>query len=55
MKKDTLYANFRSNFKYHFQTIGEATFDDGSCLLLISEPPPYFNADTINHIFWKEN
>ncbi|MCQ2280000.1 MAG: hypothetical protein MJZ49_04260 [Bacteroidales bacterium] len=50
-KKDTLYANFRSNFKYHFQTIGEATFDDGSCLLLISEPPPYFNADTINQIF----
>lgn len=50
-KKDTLYANFRSNFKYHFQTIGEATFDDGSCLLLISEPPPYFNADTISRIF----
>lgn len=50
-QKDTLYANFRSNFKYHFQTIGEATFDDGSCMLLISEPPPYFNADTIAQIF----
>ncbi len=48
---DTLYANFRQNFRFHYQTIGEATFDDGSCLLLISEPPPYFPADTLKSIF----
>ena len=47
LQKDTLYADFRSHFRFHYQTIGEAAFDDGSCLLLISEPPPYFNADTI--------
>ena len=50
-QKDTLYADFRSHFRFHYQTIGEAAFDDGSCLLLISEPPPYFNADTIAQIF----
>lgn len=51
LQKDTLYADFRRNFRFHYQTIGEAAFDDGSCLLLISEPPPYFNADTIAQIF----
>ena len=51
LQKDTLYADFRSHFRFHYQTIGEAAFDDGSCLLLISEPPPYFNADTIAQIF----
>lgn len=50
-KKDTLYADFRQNFRFHYQTIGEATFDDGSCLLLISEPPPFFKADTLKQIF----
>ena len=51
LQKDTLYADFRSHFRFHYQTIGEAVFSDSSCLLLISEPPPYFNADTIAQIF----
>lgn len=50
-QKDTLYADFRQNFRFHFQTIGEATFEDGSAMLLVSEPPPYFNADTIAKLF----
>ena len=52
-QKDTLYADFRANYRFHFQTIGKALFEDGSCMLLVSEPPPYFNADTIKQIFSK--
>lgn len=53
LNKDSIYANFRHNFRMHYQTIGLASFSDSSRLILISEPPPYFNADTIRQICAK--
>ncbi|MCK9339419.1 MAG: hypothetical protein PHQ33_01050 [Bacteroidales bacterium] len=49
-QKDSIYSNFRKNFRFHYQTIGLATSSDSSRVILISEPPPYFNADTIQQI-----
>ncbi|MDL2308366.1 hypothetical protein LJC53_02145 [Bacteroidales bacterium OttesenSCG-928-C03] len=52
-KKDSIYTDFRAAFKYHFQTIGLATFSDSSRLILISDPPSYFEIDTIKSLFSK--
>src|SRR5574344_1742497 len=51
--KDSIYHNFRKNFRFHYQTIGLANFADSSRIILISEPAPYFNADTIQQICAK--
>lgn len=52
-QKDTLYADFRKNFRMHYQTMGLASFADSSRLILISEPAPYFDTDTIQQICSK--
>ena len=51
--RDSIYDDFRSNFRMHYQTIGLASFADSSRLLLLSEPAPYFDADTIRSICAK--
>jgi len=52
-KKDSIYEDFRNNFRFQFQTIGIATFSDSSRLIVISEPPPYFEIDSIKSILSK--
>ncbi|MDR2868367.1 MAG: hypothetical protein LBV46_02370 [Bacteroidales bacterium] len=51
--KDSLYSDFRQKYRFHFQTLAMGTFADSSRLLLISEPPPYFELDSIKSIFAK--
>ena len=53
VQKDSIYADFRKNFRMHYQTIGLATFPDSSRIILLSEPAPYFNSDTIQTICSK--
>ena len=52
-QKDSIYEDFRSKFRFQFQTIGVATFSDSSRLIVISEPPPYFEIDSIKSILSK--
>jgi len=49
--KDTIYQDFRDQFKYHYQTIGLASFPDSSRMILISDPSPFFEIDSIKSIF----
>jgi hypothetical protein len=53
VKKDSIYEDFRKNFRFQFQTIGVAAFSDSSRLIVISEPPPYFEIDSIKSILSK--
>jgi hypothetical protein len=53
MQKDSIYADFRKSFRFHYQTVAVATFPDSSRLVLISEPPPYFEIDSLKTIFQK--
>jgi hypothetical protein len=50
LQKDSLYEDFRKKYRLHFQTVGLARFPDSSKLILISEPPPYFELDSIKSI-----
>ena len=52
-QKDSIYDDFRNNFRFQYQTIGVATFSDSSRLIVISEPPPYFEIDSIKSILSK--
>ena len=54
-QKDSTYKNFRDHFRFHFQTIALAHFPDSSKLIVISEPPPYFEVDSIKSIFAEFN
>ncbi len=51
LQRDSIYIDFRKRFPYHYQTLGVASFPDSSILLIISEPPPYFERDSISKIF----
>ncbi len=51
--KDSIYDDFRKKFRFHYQTIGVASFPDSSKMILISEPPPHFETDSIKSIFSK--
>jgi hypothetical protein len=53
LQKDSIYQDFRNNFRFQFQTIGVATFSDSSRLILISEPSPCFEIDSIKSILSK--
>ena len=53
VQKDSIYDDFRSKYRFQFQTIGVATFSDSSRLIVISEPPPYFEIDSIKSILSK--
>ncbi|MBP5711055.1 MAG: hypothetical protein J6W84_08800 [Bacteroidales bacterium] len=52
-QKDSIYTDFRTKFRFHYQTIGVADFADSSKMILISEPPPHFETDSIRSIFSK--
>jgi hypothetical protein len=52
-QKDSIYEDFRNNFRFQYQTIGVATFSDSSRLIVISEPPPHFEIDSIKSILAK--
>lgn len=49
--RDSIYQDFRAKFRFHYQTIGVASFPDSSKMILISEPPPYFHLDSLKSIF----
>ncbi len=50
---DSLHTQFRKHFRMHYQTIGTATFPDSSRILLISEPAPFFEPDSLESICSK--
>lgn len=50
LQKDSIYADFRKKYRFHFQTVGLAEFADNSKMILIGEPPPYFEIDSIKSI-----
>lgn len=49
-KKDSVYNLFRKNYRMHYQTIGTASFSDSSRLILIAEPAPFFEMDSLESI-----
>ena len=49
-KLDSLYDDFRQDFRMHYQTIATATFPDSSRLILIAEPAPFFEPDSLESI-----
>ena len=52
-KQDSVYDLFRQHFRMHYQTIGTATFEDSSRLILIAEPAPFLEPDSIEQICQK--
>lgn len=52
-KADSVYNLFRKHFRMHYQTLGTATFSDSSRIILISEPAPFFEPDTLESILSK--
>ncbi len=47
---DSLYDVFRQHFRMHYQTIATATFPDSSRIILIAEPAPFLEPDSIELI-----
>lgn len=52
-KQDSVYNLFRKHFRMHYQTLGTATFADSSRIILISEPAPFFEPDSLEKILAK--
>ena len=50
---DSIYADFRKKYHFHYQSIGMASFADSSRMILLSDIPPYFETDSIAPIFAK--
>ena len=50
---DSIYKDFRKKYRFHYQTIGLASFADSSRLILLSDLPPHFETDSIPAIFAK--
>ena len=48
---DSIYKDFRKKYRFHYQTIGMASFADSSRMILLSELPPHFETDSIAPIF----
>jgi hypothetical protein len=53
LQKDSIYDDFRKKYRFHFQSIGLGEFSDSSKMILISEPPPHFEMDTVKRICAK--
>ena len=49
-KVDSLYDDFRQHFRMHYQTLATATFPDSSRIILIAEPAPFLEPDSIESI-----
>ena len=47
---DSIYADFRQRFRMHYQTIATATFPDSSRIILIAEPAPFLEPDSLESI-----
>ncbi|MBQ4376732.1 MAG: hypothetical protein II793_03455 [Bacteroidales bacterium] len=50
---DSIYKDFRKKYRFHYQTIGLATFADSSRMILLSELPPHLETDSVSAIFSK--
>ena len=50
---DSIYKDFRKKYRFHYQTIGMASFADSSRMILLSDIPPHFEIDSIASIFTK--
>ena len=48
---DSIYKDFRKKYRFHYQCIGMASFDDSSRMILLSDIPPHFETDSIAPIF----
>ncbi|MBR3725672.1 MAG: hypothetical protein IKN11_09835 [Bacteroidales bacterium] len=48
---DSIYKDFRKKYRFHYQTVGMASFGDSSRLILLSDIPPHFETDSIAPIF----
>ena len=48
---DSIYKDFRKKYRFHYQGIGMASFDDSSRMILLSDIPPHFETDSIAPIF----
>ena len=53
MAADSIYKDFRKKFRFHYQTVGMASFADSSRMILLSDLPPHFETDSIAPIFAK--
>ena len=49
-KADSLYNVFRQHFRMHYQTLATATFPDSSRIILLAEPAPFLEPDSIESI-----
>ncbi len=54
-QRDSLYKAFRKNFRHHYQTLALAEFPDSSKMIVISDPPPHTEIDSLLQIFGKFN
>ncbi|MBO7492648.1 MAG: hypothetical protein J6T87_00715 [Bacteroidales bacterium] len=50
LRLDSVYDAFRQQFRMHYQTIATATFPDSSRIILIAEPAPFFEPDSLEAI-----
>ena len=48
---DSIYKDFRKKYRFHYQTIGMASFSDSSRMILLSDIPPHFETDSIAPMF----
>lgn len=48
---DSIYKDFRKKYRFHYQTVGMASFSDSSRMILLSDIPPHFEMDSITPIF----
>ena len=48
---DSIYKDYRKKYRFHYQTVGLASFADSSRLILLSDIPPHFETDSIAPIF----
>ena len=48
---DSIYKDFREKYRFHYQTVGMASFGDSSRMILLSDIPPHFETDSIAPIF----
>lgn len=48
---DSIYKDFRKKYRFHYQTIGMASFADSSRMILLADLPPHFETDSIAPIF----
>lgn len=49
--EDSIYKDFRKKFRFHYQTIGMASFADSSRMILLSDLPPHFETDSVPPVF----